>query len=255
MNASTTSAPAVVFIHGLAADHTVWWPVMDAMDAVGSFITQSISLPGHGGQETDRRPSFGSYAAHVADRVEVDTDELVVVGHSLGALVAAVLAGGMFGHKVSGFVGVAPKISWTDAEVAASAERAARGRRYFPTAGEAARAMWRTSGETAHDLERTPERLQLVRGPSGGYAGVFDPAASPTGLLGSSANGIIDAALANVRCPMRLIVGSEDPGTSVEELRRYDRGAVQLDGLGHNPHVESPTTLARLIVEFMGGQR
>lgn len=245
-----TSKTAVIFIHGLAADRTVWWPVMDAIDELSPLTAQSISLPGHGGEPSVARPSFGGYAAHVADRIDPDVEGILVVGHSLGTLVGAVLAGGMFGFRIRGFMGIAPKLTWSEGEVTASAERAARGRRLFSSIEEAARAVRRMSGGTAEADSGGIDRLSLTRGLTGGYAGIFDPMSSPTRLLGSAANEVIDSALSSVRCPRRMLVGSEDSGVSLEELQRYDPQAVEVDGVGHNPHVEVPEIVARWVHDF-----
>jgi pimeloyl-ACP methyl ester carboxylesterase len=57
----------------------------------------------------------------------------------------------------------------------------------------------------------------------------------------------VAAIAAACRAPLRLTAGSNDPMVTVEQMRAIDRHAVVLDGLGHNPHVEAPEKIWRLL--------
>jgi pimeloyl-ACP methyl ester carboxylesterase len=81
----------LVLLHGLSADSSSWAPVVERTAA--RWRSHALDLRGHG--RSDRTP--GRY--HLSDYLD-DTDRLlqsigepaVVVGHSLGAIVAAALA-------------------------------------------------------------------------------------------------------------------------------------------------------------------
>lgn len=81
----------VVFLHGLTFDRTVWQPIASRMGEGFSCVT--IDLPGHGESTGTARQML-----EVADAVHELLDGLgyqepVMVGHSLGAMLATTYAG------------------------------------------------------------------------------------------------------------------------------------------------------------------
>ena len=95
------SGTPVVFLHGLTFDRTVWRPIVDLMG--GGFSCIMIDLPGHGESAGAARQM-----EEVAGAVHELLDDLgfanpVVVGHSLGALLATIYAGS---YPVAGVVNV-----------------------------------------------------------------------------------------------------------------------------------------------------
>ncbi len=96
-----SSGLPVVFLHGLTFDRSLWWPIVERM--VGSFRCILIDLPGHG--ESAGLPSS---MAHLGEALHDLLEELgvakpVVVGHSLGAMLAVFYAGT---YPVAGVVNV-----------------------------------------------------------------------------------------------------------------------------------------------------
>ncbi len=77
--------PAVIFLHGLDSDSTVWDPVVELLTTDHHCVM--VDLPGHG-----RSPSPDEPAAYSRDAVLTDLDAIVadlddpvyLVGHSLG---------------------------------------------------------------------------------------------------------------------------------------------------------------------------
>jgi pimeloyl-ACP methyl ester carboxylesterase len=87
----------VVFLHGLSSQSTSW---TQAMEHLGSrWRTFALDLRGHGRSEhTPSRYRLADYCADV-DRLLVEIGEpAILVGHSLGAMVAAELA--QVGHPL-----------------------------------------------------------------------------------------------------------------------------------------------------------
>ena len=79
--------PAVVFIHGLAGNVTHW------VNVVPHFITDyrvvAVDLPGHGESDKPGDYSIRMFVRHLIallDRLEIE--EAVLVGHSMGGMVA-----------------------------------------------------------------------------------------------------------------------------------------------------------------------
>jgi pimeloyl-ACP methyl ester carboxylesterase len=84
------SGPAIVFIHGLGGDASVWSDVVARLR--DRFTVATVELPGHGasGAPSDGRIDVDRIAAQVADVVKQEQlAPAVIVGHSIGALVAA----------------------------------------------------------------------------------------------------------------------------------------------------------------------
>ena len=77
--------PAVVGIHGLTSNHTVWYPIADALG--GSHRLIAYDLRGRG--DSDKPPTGYSLAQHAADLLGLldrfGLDRAILMGHSLGA--------------------------------------------------------------------------------------------------------------------------------------------------------------------------
>jgi pimeloyl-ACP methyl ester carboxylesterase len=84
----------LLLIHGVTSSAATWWRVGPALAATGRRVV-AVDLPGHGrtGQWTGEhrfRATAGDIAAFVA-AAGLDVEDLQVVGHSWGAMVAAAL--------------------------------------------------------------------------------------------------------------------------------------------------------------------
>lgn len=80
----------VVFLHGLTFDRRTWRPIIEELD--GSVTSITIDLPGHGGSG-----GAPTRLEDVAERIHGLVEALaveppVIVGHSMGAAVAALYA-------------------------------------------------------------------------------------------------------------------------------------------------------------------
>ncbi len=77
--------PAVVGIHGLTSNHTVWYPIADALG--GSHRLIAYDLRGRG--DSDKPPTGYSLVHHAADLLGLldrfGLDRAILMGHSLGA--------------------------------------------------------------------------------------------------------------------------------------------------------------------------
>lgn len=85
------AGPLVVFVHGLTSSRVSWEPVTALL--ARQFTCVRVDLRGHGESSTASEYSTLSLVSDVRSVVEkLDVGEPAVVGHSLGATVAAVYA-------------------------------------------------------------------------------------------------------------------------------------------------------------------
>jgi pimeloyl-ACP methyl ester carboxylesterase len=234
----------LVYLHGLNATGAVWEPV-DALAADGwPGRRLLVDLPGHGRSEPLRRYSFGAVAAGVADAIG-DAESVTIVGHSMGGVVALVLASGWYGLPIADVMAFGIKMSWTEEDLARALAVSERPAKEFEDGAEAA------------------ERFLLVSGLAG-LVEPHDPIVA-TGLreLGDGrmrlaadprANGIgapsMVSLMAARQVPVRLACGSEDVLVTIDELRELDGDAEVWDGLPHNAQVADPDTVWRSVASF-----
>ena len=83
-----TDQPCIVFLHGAAMDHSVWMQ-QTRYFAHHKFSVLALDLPGHGRSEGSPMDDIGAIAAWVLRVIDVaGVNQAILVGHSLGALVA-----------------------------------------------------------------------------------------------------------------------------------------------------------------------
>lgn len=82
-----------VLLHGIQSDHRAWHRVAADLRADG-FRVVAVDLAGHGVSPRSRRYSPRSWADDVLESLEAELDGApdLLVGHSLGALVASLVA-------------------------------------------------------------------------------------------------------------------------------------------------------------------
>ncbi|MEC3980286.1 alpha/beta fold hydrolase [Amycolatopsis sp. H20-H5] len=230
-----TGGRPVLFLHGLGATGLVWDGVTERLE--GRWLAPD--LPGHGGSPRLPRYSFGGLAAAVADALP-ETGPLVVVGHSLGGVVALALATGWFGVEVAGVLAVGVKVEWSEDDLAKAAAMATRPAKVFGSREDAERAYLKVSGLTGLTAA-DPEGLVET---DDGWQLALDPAAFAVGA--PDMRGLLGAA----RCPVVLAAGEHDPMCHAGQLRALGAEPAILPGLGHNAHVQDPAALLMLLSRF-----
>lgn len=230
---------ALLLLHGLGASADVWDPLLPIVE--DRWRWAAVDLPGHGASAPLPRYSFGALAAAVAAAVDPD-EPVVVLGHSLGGVVALALASGWFGLRVSGAIALGSKVVWTAEELARARALAERPVTVHGSRQEAVARALRTAGLTGTAGEATGERLVVEV--DGGWRLALDPAAFGVGE--PDAAGLLAAA----RCPVVLARGVADPMVSAEQLAALVPQPVDVPDAGHNAHVEQPAAVAELLTPF-----
>ncbi|GAA3449693.1 hypothetical protein GCM10018962_15260 [Dactylosporangium matsuzakiense] len=81
---------SVVLLHGVTAQAATWWRIGPALGSLG-WQTTAIDLPGHGlAGPLGKQPRFEELVEDVGRQLPARVD--LLVGHSLGAIVALLLA-------------------------------------------------------------------------------------------------------------------------------------------------------------------
>ena len=118
---SGSSMPPLLFLHGTGCDTSDWMPVTERLPHNQRFI--ALDFRGHGQSSVPTQPfTLGSLAedvGHLANHLGLH--EMVIVGHSLGGMVAMEVA-----RRSSCVVGLVLLEGWTSLSSAGSAFEAGR---------------------------------------------------------------------------------------------------------------------------------
>ncbi len=221
--------PVLVLLHGLGATGEVWRGLLERHWPAEVIVPD---LPGHGRSPELPEYTFESMTDSVAATLPAGR-RMVVLGHSLGGVLALTLA--TRSPDVAAVCGLGIKPRWSEAELAKAAEFAGRPARVFATREEAVDRWLKTAGLVGLVA---PDLVDAGVGEvDGGWQVRVDPRAFGVGA--PDVAGLMVASQAEVI----LAAGERDPMCSPEHLREVAPDGVVLPAVGHNAHVESPLTL------------
>nr|WP_258562718.1 alpha/beta hydrolase [Nocardioides sp. MAH-18] len=196
----------------------------------------AVDLPGHGRSDWDPPYTFARHAAAVRALLPPGR-EVVVLGHSMGGVVALELA-----DVASAVVAFGVKVVWPVEHVAAAARVAERPVAHVATRAEAVARYLRLAGLTGLVDPDDPAVGAGVVRTAEGWRVAQDPATFGVGVPDMA------RLVAHAGCPVVLARGEHDPMVSDADLRALVADPVTLPGLGHNAHVEEPAAVAGLLV-------
>jgi pimeloyl-ACP methyl ester carboxylesterase len=232
----------LVLLHGLGANADVWEPLGPLIH--GRWLAPD--LRGHG-RSPHRAPySYAGYAADVADLLGQD-EEVVIVGHSMGGVVAALLATGWFGVKVRKVVAFGVKIRWTAEEVGKLHILARAPVRWFDSRAAAIERYLKVSGLFGLVDSSNAIAASGVREENGRFRLAADP------LINAAAGPELAPFVKAMQCPLRLAAGSKDAMVSAADMLSFDPGPQLFQGAGHNLHVERPAELWSFLEAELAG--
>jgi pimeloyl-ACP methyl ester carboxylesterase len=249
-------APAIVLLHcyTCAID---WWDGMLPKLEAGHRVV-AVDLLGHGGSE---KPTSGytppEQAQAVAEALErLGVRDAVVVGHSLGGVVAVALAerSPELVERVA-IVDMPPDESYAELDFLAELT-------FRPLIGEA---LWTIKFDSA-----VREGLRIAFRP--GYeipdAFVEDVKRLTYNAYDDSAGGEfdyvearpLDSRMEEIGKPLMALMGAEeqivqDPSGALARYRRVGAETHLIEGAGHSPNVERPGLVAGLVLRFAKGAR
>jgi pimeloyl-ACP methyl ester carboxylesterase len=228
--------PTLLLLHGLGAVGEVWQGLEEILADRWPGTWVIPDLPGHGRSAEAMTYSFGGMTAQIAEGLG-DDGPLVVLGHSLGGVLALTLATGWFGVPVAATCGLGIKVQWSPEELAKAAEVAAKPARTFATREQAAERWLKVAGLSGLWAPMTPHVAAGLIDTDDGWRTALDPRAFGIGAPD------LPGLLAASRAKVVLAAGEKDPMCSSADLRVLQPDAVVLPGLGHNAHVEDPAAL------------
>lgn len=244
------SAP-LAWVHGYTMSSAIWaeaWGLMPERAHIG------IDLPGHGRHAGEAMPrELSAWADHVAEGMRA-AGARELVGLSFGSAVALQVAAD-HPDLVDRLVLAAPTLCGVPDDREARAKYfllMLRMREHGP--GRALARVWMTDPPPIfRGLRAHPQR----------YAAMEDVVAEhPFAELRNGAMSRISATvqgpdlLARVRCPILLVVGTDDMPQfreNTEVIARHTAGArvATLDGLGHLPLLEAPEACLPAVRDFL----
>jgi pimeloyl-ACP methyl ester carboxylesterase len=229
----TGGEPVLLLLHGLGATGEVWHGLLER-NWPGEVLAPD--LPGHGRSPSLPEYTFASMTASVAALLPPNR-RVVVLGHSLGGVLALELASGAYDVDVTAACGVGIKLHWSAEELAKAAALAAKPPRTFATREEAVDRWLKTAGLVGLVPPDSPSVAAGVEEVADGWRVRLDQRAFGVGAPD------VPALLAAAKADTILTAGERDPMCPPEHLREVAPDAVVLPGVGHNVHVESPLTL------------
>lgn len=238
--------PSVMFIHGAANDHSVW-ALQSRYFAHHGWNVLAVDLPGHGKTPAPELTSIEALADWCAQVLRAaGAGPAVIVGHSMGSLVALELAA-RHPEQVAKIVLVGTAFPMKVSDTLLGAARAE---------DHAALDMinvWGHSGAGQMGGNRAPGQWMMGAGMR-----LLERNAKPLHTDFTACNVYTGAGTssAKVTCPALVIAGSRDlmtPAKSAQSLAGQlpDAKVMLLDGAGHDIMSEQPDALLDALIGFL----
>jgi len=224
-----------VLIHGLGANRAVWSRMLAIAGDHWPGRWLAPDLRGHGRSVMHGPYGYAMHAADIAGLIESEEPgNVTLVGHSMGGVVAALVATGWYGPHVADVAAFGVKLVWTPEEEGKARELSLRPARSFTTRAEAVDRFLKISGLIGLVDPDSETAASGISGSEGQWQVALDPRAF--GSVGPS----IPALLKLAAAPLRLAAGARDPMVTLTQMQTIDAAARAIDGAGHNAHWEAP---------------
>jgi pimeloyl-ACP methyl ester carboxylesterase len=236
--------PPVVFVHGLTSYRQTWEPVSDLLAA--DFTCVRVDLRGHGASSAAADYSMLSLVGDVQAVVQdLELGEPALVGHSLGASVAAVYAAA---HGARAVVCVDASLRFGDFAMLAQAHAGAlRGEHTMEAVLLIDCGLQLEPYAGIADLER-----RILAFPREVVLGIWDTllTTAPEELTATA-----EAVLPRIAAPLLSLHGSQPPPDYQAWLTRLvPRARVEIwDGSGHMLHLVYPQRFAARVRPLLAG--
>jgi pimeloyl-ACP methyl ester carboxylesterase len=237
----------LVLLHGLGATGAVWHPFTEILGREWQGRWLAPDFRGHGRSMKEGPYTFEQHAKDVAALLANEkANEIVVLGHSFGGVIAALVGSGEFGVQPKASLAFGVKIRWSEEDKAKALDLAKRPAKIFATRGEAAERYLKMAGIFGLvDPSSAGVEAGIVQA-DGGWKLAQEP-----GTFSAVEQSVPDA-LRRAKPPVRLAAGSNDPMVTLGDMREIDPGASLFEGARHNVHVEAPREVWRFVERSLG---
>ena len=230
-----------LLLHGLGATGEVWQGLTSLIEQHNAGQWLVPDLRGHGRSPWGAPYTYESLADDLLPLIK-DSGRVVVVGHSMGGVIALVLGGSQ--DNIEQIIGLGIKTRWRDEELARMQDLAERPVRWLTTREEAVERYLKVSGLIGLvEVESLCAQSGVANGDDDRYRLSADPGIYAVG------EPPVAALVSTARCRVLLAAGEHDAMAGLEELKIIDPAATALAGLGHNAQVEDPAALWSLLHE------
>jgi pimeloyl-ACP methyl ester carboxylesterase len=225
----------LVLLHGMGASAAVWNPFIKILNEQWRGRWIAPDFRGHGRSVKEGPYTFEQHAKDVGALIAAEgANDTIVLGHSFGGVIAALVGSGAYGVRPSATLGVGVKIRWTEEEKIRALDLANRPVKVFTKQEEAIERFLKMSGLFGLVSATSAEAQSGVVVVEGGWTLAQDPS---TFL---AVSGSVPDALRRADPPIRLAAGSKDPMVTLDHMKEFDADAHVIEGVGHNAHVEAP---------------
>ena len=248
-------APPVLFLHGIMGHRHDWDVLIDRLGASRRVI--AVDQRGHGRSEWTRSYRVADMAADAIALIEqLDVAPVPIVGHSMGAMVALVVAARrpeLVDRIV--LIDIVPESLTTEFARQMPEMFAAMAQSSYATVDEAT-AEWQATNPLARpDLLRNYVAHALTPGPDGRLRWGFD-ALGLRAFFAGVTPAQLWAAIDAVTCPSLVIRGEHSPVTTDEQAaavarRLGDAHVVLIPDGGHDLGVEQPEAVTAAVLDFL----
>ncbi|CAI0972300.1 alpha/beta fold hydrolase [Serratia grimesii] len=241
----------VVLLHGISSGSASWIKQFNDHELADGHRLLAWDAPGYGGSLplTVSQPDATAYAAALAALVaELQLDQPLIVGHSLGALIGSAYAAG-YPDGLCGLVLADPAQGYASAPEEKRQQVYGQRKQMIETLGLQGYGEQRAAALLCDDAD--PQDVAWIRN---GMQQL-----DPDGFLNAAwmlANDEISHYLAHYRGPLQVWCGDCDritpPAAATTLAQQQDAPLRLIEGAGHASYLDAPVQFNRYLQDFTG---
>ena len=240
----------LVFMHGWGGDSRLWQPLLAELQQQLSLPIQTLDLPGFGSRAAEVWPEDGQLQEQIYAQLPPDC---LLIGHSLGGMLAAQLAARPGQEKIHGLITIAANASFVQRDDWPGMAPAIFAGFVREMARDAECTWQQFCGLQARgDSALRPLLRQLKQWRPAALGGAFAHALECLGRWDNR------ALLGHLPVPALHLLGAGDalvPAAAADELKRLGAEVELVPDCGHTPHISQPELIAARILQFLHVRR